>query len=147
MTKKEVVELFIKEGVLILENGKYVLAANYYPKTSKIDKNFENLLKEYADLWPKGVKSGNRLIRRSANSLRKNMLAFVKLRPDATSVEIITATEVYLRAAKRQNWEYTQCADYFIFKNKSSELESHVDLVKDGDVVSPDSENLLRSLN
>ena len=147
MTRVEVVELFIKEKVLIMENGKYVLAPSYYPKTSKINENFENLLMLYADLWPKKIKSGNRLVKRSANSLRRKLLAFTKLRPDVSHENILTVTDMYVKSAKHKGYEYMMCADYYISKNNSSELESAVDLLLEGNLESPDAENLIRDLN
>lgn len=150
MTIPEVIEKFIKDKILVHEGGKIILALKYHPKTSKTDKitkDFENLLTLYADLWPKKIKTGNRLVRRSANSLRGKLKAFTNLRKDVTPNEILEATSVYIASAKRQGYDFMQCADYFINKNKSSELESHVDLLKEGNLEGPGDQNLVRSLN
>lgn len=147
MTIPEVIQMFIKRKILILEGEKYVLAATHTPKITKDNQDFEILLEIYAELWPKKIKSGNRLIRRSPNSLRRKLKAFTLARKDVTADEIIAATKIYLTSAKRQNWEYTISADYFISKNSSSELESHVDLLKEGELKSPGEDNLVRTLN
>jgi len=147
MTRQEVISQFLKEKILIYEQGKIILAPKHYPKTSKIDQNFEKLLLDYTDLWPKKIKTGNRTVRRSANSLRRKMKAFIRLRPDITAEEILTVTEIYVKGAKQQGYEFMICADYYISKNNSSELECAADLFKEGNLESPDKNNLLRSLN
>lgn len=132
------------------KQGTIVLAKEYYPKnykTSKIDENFENLLQQYADLWPKKITSGNRLIRRSVNSLKAKMKAFVNKRKDIPYKIILEATDIYLKKAKQNNWQFTISADYFISKNGSSELESLCDLLIEGNLSIPDKDNLIRDLN
>ena len=54
---------------------------------------------------------------------------------------------MYVRGAKQKGYEYMMCADYYISKNNSSELESAVDLLMEGNLESPDEINLIRSLN
>ena len=150
MTIPEVIEKFIKDKILVYEGGQIILALKHHPKTSKNDKitqDFEELLSLYTDLWPKKIKTGNRLVRRSANSLRAKLRAFTNLRKDITPKEILEATSIYVASAKRQNYDYMQCADYFISKNRSSELESHVDLLKEGSLEGPGEQNLVRGLN
>lgn len=147
MTRKEVVELLIKEKILILDGARYVLSPEFTPKTSKIDEDFEKLLKDYTDLWPKKIKTGNRTVRRSANSLRRKLKAFTKLRPDISTEEILTVTDMYVKGAKHQGFEYMMCADYYISKNSSSELECAVDLFKEGNLEGPSSETFVTSLN
>ena len=150
MTIKEVIAKFIKDGILIPEGGNYVLAPKHYPETSKTVKKteeFEELLTLYTDLWPKKIKTGNRLVRRSVNSLKGKLKAFCNRRKDVTHTEILEATNIYVISCKRQNYEYMQCADYFISKNSSSELESHVDLLKEGSLEGPGEANLVRGLN
>lgn len=150
MTIPEVITKFIEDKILLYEGGQIILAPKYHPKTSKTDekiKNFENLLINYAALWPKKIKTGNRLVRRSANSLRKKLKAFCNSRKDVTDQEILDSAFIYVASAKRNNYEYMQCADYFISKNGSSELESHVDLLKEGNLEGPGEQNLVRALN
>jgi len=149
MTIEEVISKFIKDKILIQEQGKLVLAPKYYPKTSKTLKtqDFEQLLETYANLWPKKVKSGNRLIRRSPNSLRTKLLAFTKLRKDISYSVIIAATTYYLKGAKQQDWNYTISADYFISKFGSSELEANCDLVLEGNAKTAGTDNFIISIN
>ena len=150
MTIPEVITKFIEDGVILYEGGQYLLSPKYYPKTSKTVKKieeFETLLVLYADLWPKKIKTGNRLVRRSVNSLKGKLKAFCNRRKDVTHKEILEATSIYVLSCKRQNYEYMQCADYFISKNSSSELESHIDLLKEGSLEKPGEQNLVRNLN
>ena len=150
MTIPEVITKFINDGIIVNEGGQYLLAPKYYPKTSKTVKKieeFETLLLLYVDLWPKKIKTGNRLVRKSANSLRGKLKAFTNRRKDVTQEEILEATSIYVASSKRQNYEYMQCADYFISKNNSSELESHIDLLKEGNLEGPGEQNLVRTLN
>lgn len=150
MTIPEVITKFIDDGIIVYEGGQYLLNPKYYPKTSKTVKKieeFETLLTLYADLWPKKIKTGNRLVRRSSNSLKGKLKAFTNRRKDVTQQEILEATNIYVTSCKRQNYEYMQCADYFISKNGSSELESHIDLLKEGNLEGPGEQNLVRNLN
>ena len=149
MTVEEVIDKFLRDKILIQEQGKIVLSSKYYPKTSKTLKNqeFQNLLETYANLWPKKIKSGNRLIRKSPNSLRTKLLAFTKLRKDISSEVILDATKYYLKGAKQQGWEYTISADYFISKFGSSELEATCDLVIEGKAKVAGEDNFIISIN
>lgn len=150
MTVKEAIDLFIKKKILVLKDGQYVLKAEFHPKTSKTVKtnqDFEKLLIAYRDLWPAKVKTGNRSVRQSLNTLKKKLQPFVNRRKDIPFETILDATSIYVAQCKRKGYEFMICSDYFIIKNGSSELESMCDLAMEGELKGPSSENLLRSLN
>ena len=157
MSVKEVVEMFIEQKILLYDGqGKFILDFKYVPerfKANKTDKtietkdNFETLLTKYVDLFPKGVKSGGRLVRKTPHSLRAKLQAFVNRRKDIPYEHILEGTRVYIAGFKAKGYEYMQCADYFISKNGSSELESYAELSMEGDLKSPSSDNFVDSLN
>ncbi len=147
MSRAEIIELFLREKILLEEQGKIVLAKKHYPKSSKINKNFENLLENYADAYPKSIKSGGRLVRRSTNSLRTKLKAFVNKRPDIPFEIILEAVTHYVRESKQRNYEYCISADYLILKNSSSELEAICDLILEGSLKASGEDNFITSLN
>ena len=149
MTVKQVISKFLVDKILVREQGKIVLALGYYPdqKQDSDTQAFEVLLKAYAELWPKGIKSGNRLIRRSVNSLRVKLKSFLRGRKDISHQVIIDATKYYLKGAKQNGWQYTISADYFISKFGSSELEANCDLVMEGNAKVAGDDNYVTSLN
>jgi len=146
MTRKEVIALLIQEKILVLKGNQFVLIPEFSPKTSKIDQDFENLLQQYSDLWPKGIKSGGRLIRKTPNSLRLKLKAFTNKRKDITYEAILDGTDSYLKSQKQKGWEYTISSDYFILKNGASELESYAELAMEGELPSSSS-NFVTTLN
>ena len=147
MTRKEVVELLINEGILVAKGTEYILIPEFKPKTSKIAQDYPKLLQDYADLWPKGVKSGGRLIRKTTASLDTKLKAFINRRKDIPYQAILDGTEAYLNSQKAKGWEYTISSDYFILKNGSSELESYAELAMSGDLPNSESKNFVTGLN
>jgi hypothetical protein len=152
MSVEEVVTMFIDQKVLVYDGkGKYILDPKYNPKnTSKNNKktdDFEILLNTYSELWPKGVKSGGRLIRKTPASLKTKMQAFVNKRKDLPFEAIIQGTAAYLKEKKKEGWAYTISSDYFILKNSASELESWADAALEGDLPKEGADNFVTSLN
>lgn len=145
--------MFIEKKILLYDEsiGLYILHTDYAPnktdKTKKTTSKFEILLETYSNLWPKGVKSGGRLIRKTPNSLRAKLQAFVNKRKDLAYESILQGTEAYLATQKSNGWQYTISSDYFISKSGSSELESWADLAESGDLKSPSADNFVDSLN
>jgi hypothetical protein len=85
-----------------------------------------NSVNEWIDEWrqifPKGVKSGNRPVRGDKQGVLKKMQSFVKANPKITKEQIFEATTQYVFEASLKNYQYMICADYFINKSGSSVL-------------------------
>ena len=96
------------------------------PKEDKFDVNWA---KEYLDLWPSGVKSGNRYVKASEKDITELLKKFVK-KYKYPKETILEATKKYLEDKKRVNWSYITCSDYFISKNNVSLLASWCDNYK-----------------
>ena len=78
-------------------------------------------INEWVDLFPKGVKSGGKPIHSHPKDCYAKMYKFVK-EYKYTKEQIFQATENYLEFKKRNNWEYTKCAVYFINKKDEPSL-------------------------
>jgi hypothetical protein len=84
-------------------------------------------VEDWRDIFPKGVKSGNRPIRGDKQGVKKKMIQFVRSNPDVTKDAIFDATRQYVYEARLNSYKYISCADYFINKNGSSILGAMVE--------------------
>lgn len=86
---------------------------------------------EWRDLFPKGVKSGNRPVRGDKKGVHTKMKIFVKQNPKVTKEQIIDATRQYVFDSNLKAYKFMICADYFINKNGSSMLGAMIEDVED----------------
>jgi hypothetical protein len=90
-------------------------------------KRVEDWIESWRELFPQGVKSGERPVKGDKQGCLKKMSVFVKKYPDITKEEIFEVTENYIFEKKSKNYQYMTCADYFISKDSISLLASLVE--------------------
>jgi hypothetical protein len=95
---------------------------NLLPLSS--NQGIESWIKEWVELWPSGVKAGSYYVKTSEKDILPRMNKFIK-KYKFSKETIIAATKQYLAERKAQNWAYTTCADYFIFKDNVSRLAGY----------------------
>jgi hypothetical protein len=95
------------------------------------EESVDEWIEEWRDLFPKGVKSGNRPVRGDRKGVYTKMKVFVKNNPKVTKEQIIDATRQYVFDANLKSYQYMICADYFISKNGSSMLGAMIEDVED----------------
>lgn len=83
-------------------------------------------INEYRELFPKGHKVFKRLVRGDRNGCIEKMQAFVKTYPQYTKERIIAVTKQYIFGFGK-SYDGMQCADYFIEKNKISQLAAYLE--------------------
>lgn len=82
-------------------------------------------VKEWLELFPKGVKTGGKLIRSDLKGCMNKMRSFIKDYPQYSIREIFDATQQYLDKKEQDEWAYTRAAIYFIGKKgEGSDLAS-----------------------
>jgi predicted transcriptional regulator len=95
---------------------------------------------EWIHLFPKGVRSGGKLLRSDAKSCLTKMRKFRKDYGYDKDI-IFKATRAYLQGKERDNWEKTKCAVYMIHKvNEGSMLAEECARLLDTEPVSPHSQ-------
>ncbi len=105
---------------------------NLSTKSSVKDEKLMEFLKEWVNLWPKGVRTGSRYIRASAQNCFLKMKKFLKLY-DYSFDTITKATEMYLEERKREGYEYTKVCFYFIQKNDISDLADYCEKIENNE--------------
>jgi hypothetical protein len=92
----------------------------------------EDWFDEWMELWPKGVKTGGKLIRSDKKDCLDKMKKFIK-KYNHSSETIISVTKEYLDEFSRQNYQYIKSATYFIDKRgEGSELAARCQEYKEG---------------
>ena len=94
------------------------------------DESVDAWIDEWRDIFPTGVKSGNRPVRGDKKGVYTKMKVFVKNNPKITKEQIIEATRQYVFDASLKSYNYMICADYFINKNGSSMLGAMIEDVE-----------------
>jgi hypothetical protein len=95
----------------------------------------EAWIDEWVDIFPRGVKSGGRLIRSDKASCLRKMKVFLR-EYDYDRETIMKATKAYMDSKRQENYAYCRCAVYFIYRvdtsrsDKISDLASWCDQVK-----------------
>ena len=102
-----------------------------FHKGVPIKESVDEWIEEWRDLFPAGVKSGNRPVRGDKKGVVNKMKTFVKQNPKVTKEQIITATKQYVFDSSLKSYQYMICADYFIIKNGSSMLGAMVEDIED----------------
>lgn len=144
--KKELQELLVKTGFIFVSGdtiqlrGKSLILFNIKNNKKKDVDTISTLsqwIDDWRDLWPKGHKSGNRLVKGDRNGIINKMKSFLKRYPEISKEEIFAATQNYISESTRNGSydKYMQCADYFIEKHKVSQLSAYIEQldVDDGD--------------
>jgi len=123
----------VKEVTPILE--KPIVAEKSINQVNQSTDKVEDWIEEYRTLFAPAKTSGGRPIKGNRDNCIFKMKKLIK---DAkiTKEEIMEATQAYMREMKKQNYQYTQCADYFIFKGSvtNSNLLSFIENLRENPV-------------
>jgi hypothetical protein len=92
-----------------------------------ISDDVESWIDEWIDIFPRGVKSGGRLIRSDKPSCIRKMKVFLR-EYEYTKEIILQATRNYIESKRNDNFAYTRCAVYFIFRVDTSRADKVSDL-------------------
>lgn len=93
-------------------------------------KDLEEFVESYRALFPPGVKSGNRLVKGDRHGCLSKLKAFATKYPEFSREEILDATKVYVDLCRKRNYDKMTSADYFIEKDKISQLASYCEDIK-----------------
>jgi len=87
---------------------------------------------KWYELFPKGVKSGSKLVRSDYKTCKAKMEKFVKTNAFSAST-ILKATKDYVDEFSNNGYKYMKCATYFINKHdQGSELAARCQALLDG---------------
>lgn len=90
-------------------------------------------IKEYRDLFPKGMNPNGYPFKGDKKGCTNNMAKFLYNYPEFNNKELILkATTCYLEQKKKDNYAYVSMADRFIWKNDMSTLASYCEQLKEG---------------
>lgn len=94
--------------------------------TKEVDPNDPEVwIDEWMDIFPRGIKSGGRLIRGDSKGCVRKMRVFMREYP-YTKDTIIQATRAYIESKRQENFAYTRCAIYFIFRLEGMSINNKV---------------------
>jgi len=118
----DIVDMFIQ---FTKEQQKKVLKDEHYVR---------EWIEEWVDLFPRGVKSGGKLLRSPAKDCFPKMVLFIKKYGYDRDM-IFYATREYLKEQSYKDFAYTRCAIYFIGKkDEGSDLAAWCEKCKDADL-------------
>lgn len=105
-------------------------------------KDIEVLATKFRLLWPLGVKSGNLYVRSGLHSIMGKLRQFLKKFPQYSSEDILAAALRYVDESAAENYQYMKTAEYFIFKDGGSTLETYCEVVADKETDGKPTSNL-----
>lgn len=132
-TQLKYAEHLQKEGWCKIIGDEVVLRQKTIDFINDIDTSPSNVIswiEEWRDLWPKGIKSGNRPVRGDKQGIAKKMRLFCKEHPKIIKKDIFDATKIYIFEARQNNYRFMTCADYFIKKDGVSLLAAKVEEIE-----------------
>lgn len=97
---------------------------------SKSDTVIE-LAEKIRELFPRGVRSGGKLVKSSTADIADKLRKFFK-KHKYSQEQVLNATERYIQYYRQKDWAFMQAAIYFIEKDGVSALASEIDNLKDG---------------
>lgn len=136
---KDESEVFKIEDYILTEEGKEVMeqagskaeVLEIVTGDIKPQTDMDQLVSQYLELFPKGVRNGgNKTLKSNATDVKAKLMKFMgkyKHTPDV----ILKATSQYLEKL-RGSYTYCPTAEYFILKDGSSALASECDRVTSG---------------
>lgn len=135
--------ILTKEGIEFVEYIKGEFAATYQSvDTEKIavagidgdqlgkvvdPDDLDVWIDEWIDIFPRGIKSGGRLIRGDKQSCLRKMRVFMK-EYSYNKQTILDATRKYIESKRDEGFQYTRCAVYFIYRVETSRSDKISDL-------------------
>lgn len=130
LLKKELVEKIDSEFTLT-QKGKSLVEKFTGVPTVQTKISFAEWFNRWMDLWPKGVKTGGKLVRSDKEDCLKKMKAFIAKYKYPHKV-IMTVTRQYIEDFEKQDYQFIKSATYFIDKRgEGSELAARCQDYKD----------------
>jgi hypothetical protein len=99
---------------------------------------FDNFIKEYYDLWPEKVYSGNYPVKSGLKQCSDKMLKFMKEYKHDREI-ILKATKKYIEICRGNNYSYMKTAYYFIKKDSESILQTYCEQVLSNPIETKDA--------
>lgn len=91
----------------------------------------EQWMKEWYNLFPKGVKSGGYYVKSDLSGCMKKMRKFQSQHPEFSQQIILDATKNYIENCEKKGYQYMKIAPYFIEKDGVSMLAGECDALSD----------------
>lgn len=114
----------VDEGFIARPKLKSMLATTIETTT------VESWIDDWRNIWPKGYKSGGKPLRGTKADCIRKMKAFLR-RTNYTKDDVFTAAQAYILDRKKNNYQYTTIANYFIQKDSDSSLESWCEMISE----------------
>lgn len=106
---------------------------------------FDSFVKEYFDLFPEKIHSGNYLVKSNLELCKDKMFKFIrKYKHDRET--ILKATKTYIEHCRKQNYAYMKTAFYFILRENESILQGYCEQVQNNIDKEENAENFTRDL-
>lgn len=87
----------------------------------------ETWIDEWLDIFPRGIRTGGKLLRSDKGSCTRKMISFIKeYKYDKDT--IFAATKAYMEAKRQEGYAFTRCATYFIYRAETSYKDKTSDL-------------------
>lgn len=103
------------------------------PTIANMKSGVAKWIKEYRDLFPKGMNPNGYPFKGDKKGCTNNMAKFLYNYPEFNNKELILkATGIYIEQKKKDNYAYIAMADRFIWKNDMSTLASYCEQLKEG---------------
>lgn len=116
----------LPDGIVLRKKTLDLFSVTVPTKTKELEEFVEN----YRNLFPSGVKSGNRLVKGDKFGCLNKLKNFTSKYPEYSKEEILEATKVYIDLCRKRNYDKMTSADYFIEKDKVSMLASYCEDIK-----------------
>ena len=144
MSEKEIYQLMLKKGRLIYnETTKELTVSTTVYEILGLPRrgirDIESIAIQYRDLWPAGIKSGGYYVKSGISTISGKLRKFLKSFPQYSPEDVLNATRRYVGESRRDNYQFMKTAEYFIYKDESSVLETYCEVVKGKEVSNPQS--------
>ena len=112
--------------------GFYIPKKKVSKKKEEEKDEFDKFFDSYMDLYPRGIVSGNGVVRTSPKVCGEKLRVFIKEYPQYSKEVILKATKNYVDRCKEQGYKYMSHSTYFISKDGVSKLAGECELVVSG---------------
>jgi hypothetical protein len=137
-----------KEGIDLVDSIKaeFKESKEEIAKEELDPESFERWIRDWVNLFPRGVRTFGKLVRSDKETCKKKMKAFM-LEYNYSRETIMEATKKYIEVKREQGWNGMRCAVYFIWKqdpgqSRVSDLADYCAEVMDSENDTPTENNL-----